>query len=222
MVGEALSTRLGGRPSVTHLGQSRPHESPYLIIITLHEPVWSNLPRDAFGTLQSMMTRSRGILWVTRGATDCNPDANLLLGLSECLRSENRGLKLITLDLDQRTPLSDADTVDMIYRTFRYAFDPGRQDVLESEYREREGVIQIARVVADAEKDEFVMQGFNGSMPYPQAFLQDDRPLKLNLRTPGLLDSIFFDDHDQIVDSIGDDEVEIAVKAAGVSIASRK
>lgn len=104
------------------------------------------------------MTRSKGILWVVRGATDYNPDANLQLGLSRSLRSESHGLNFITLDLDQRTCLWDADTADLMYRTFNYAFDPGHQDVLEPDHREREGVIQTPRVMADVKDDEIIIQ----------------------------------------------------------------
>ena len=214
---EALCSVLGQRPSVVAFGDIRPAETPYCIIMTLDQPTWRHLKEEHFHYLQSVLSSSKGVLWVTKGASDVNPDANMILGLSRVVRSENHGLRLITLDLDQQTPLSDIRTAEVVCRLFKHAFDPARsKDSQESEFRERKGIIQIPRMLVDVEKDAFVMQDIIGPVPYPQPFVQEHRPLKVAFGTPGLLDSIEFQDHSQVMGAIADDEVEIKVKAAGV------
>ena len=221
---EALTSVFGQQPSVVAFGDIKPNETPYSIIMTLDQPTWRDPMEEKFHYLQSVLSGSKGVLWVTRGASDANPDANMILGLSRVVRSENAGLRLITLDLDQQSPLSDIQTAEVICRLFKYAFDPARsKDSQESEFRERNGIIQIPRVLVDVEKDDFVMQDIFGPVPYPQPFAQEQRPLKIAIGTPGLLDSLEFRDHSQIMTAIGDEQVEIKVKAAGVgSVLSSK
>ena len=176
---------------------------------------------ERFHYLQSILSGSKGILWVVRGASDANPDANMILGLSRVLRSENYGLKLITLDLDYQNPLSDIQTAEVVSHVFEYAFDLARSnDSRDLEFRERKGFIQIPRILIDLEKDKFVTQDTSGPVPYSQPFLQEQRPLKLGLGAPGLLDSIYFKDHAQVMEAIADDEIEIKVQAAGVRFTS--
>ena len=214
---EALRSANGQQPSVVALGDTRPDESSYSIIMTLDQPPLRQLTKERFQYFQSILSGSKGILWVTRGALDANPDANMILGLSRVLRSENYGLKLVTLDLDDQNPLSDVQTAEVISRVFEYVFDLARSnDSRDLEFRERKGFIQIPRILIDLEKDKFLTQDISGPVPYSQPFVQEQRPLKLGLRAPGLLDSIYFEDHARVMEAIADDEVEIKVQAAGV------
>ena len=54
-------------------------------------------------------------------------------------------------------------------------------------------------------------------LPEPQPFMQESRNLRLNLGTPGLLDSIYFEDDLTLKQSMTDEAVELEIKATGVS-----
>ena len=154
---------------------------------------------------------------MTVGATAKCPDANLALGLMRVIRSETSG-RFATLDLDfERNSLNPAvwDIVSRVFgRVFGYQLPCLGQ---EMEFAERNGRIEVPRLLAEEEKDGFVDQETGNPVIKPQLFSQDTHLLKLKLSRPGVLDDIYFENAEYLNDNIGDSEVEIAVEAAGMN-----
>ena len=139
-------------------------------------------------------------------------------GFARCLRTENAGLRFITLDLDGKSKLSDDQVGDTISRVFEMTFG---SDALgsstDTEFWETSGVLQIPRAVENKRKDEFVVRETNPPVPEPQVFDQQGRPLELRVGQVGQLDSIFFQDDLSLQGALGSDEVEISIKSTGMN-----
>ena len=190
----------------------------YCVYAPLEHPTWKQASEDQFNQLRLMIFRAKGVLWVTRGAAMQNPDAAMSTGVARVVRSENAGINFVMLDLDGKARSSNAQMTEKITTLYRHQFQSqSLRTGTDSEYLERDGVLHIQRAIRDEGRDNFVSRETRGAKPQPQLFVQDERLLKLKLGSPGRLDSLYFADDDSLQGDIGDDEVEIEVKAAGVS-----
>ena len=174
---------------------------------------------EEFAALKRAFLGSEDILWVIQGAYDGrgNPDHNPVVGLVRTIRAEEGDAKIHTLYLDTENIIpSEKRSVlftSILKRLFTKNHDGDSQ--LESELVERGGVLMIPRLVKDKTLNS------HGSLPVPQEiesqlFHQPGRPLKAEMKTAGLLDSIYFIDDESISSTLGDGEVEMAVKASGL------
>ncbi len=190
----------------------------YCVYAPLDHPTWRHVTEERFNQLRHMIIRAKGVLWVTRGALMQNPDAAMSIGVARVARSENAGVKFVLLDLDGKFQSSNTRIVDTVKTLYRHCFQSqGLHADMDSEYLERDGLLLIQRAVLDDERDNFVLTETKGARPQAQRFVQDDRQLKLKLGSPGRLDSLYFVDDDSLSGVLGEDQVEIEVKAAGVS-----
>ena len=190
----------------------------YCVYAPLEHPTWKHPSKDQFNQLRQMILRAKGFLWVTKGAATQNPDAAMSTGVARVVRSENAGINFVMLDLDGKARSSKAQIVEKITALYRYQFQPQNlRTGRDSEYLERDGILHIQRAILDQGRDNVVRRETRGAKPQPQSFVQDERLLKLKLGSPGRLDSLHFADDESLRCDIGDDQVEIQVKAAGVS-----
>ena len=190
----------------------------YCVYAPLEHPTWKLASEDHFNQLRQMILRAKGVLWVTKGAAMQNPDAAMSTGVARVVRSENAGINFVMLDLDGNVRSSNAQMTETITALYRHHFRPqSLRTTADSDYLERDGVLQIQRAILDMERDSFVRRETGGALPQPQFFMQDERLLKLKLGSPGRLDTLYFADDESLQCDIGDDQVEIEVKAAGVS-----
>ena len=174
-------------------------------------------PESKFRLIKTILTTFKRVLWVTVGASSEHPNVNLALGLMRAVRSES-GAKLATLDLDSQRQCLDNETWDMMYLVFKRVYDSAAFGVgQDMEFAERNGRIEIPRLVSDEEKDKFIIQETKGNLTKPQLFYEGDRRLKLKISRPGVLDDIYFEDDRRLGGKIKDGEVEIFVQAAGMN-----
>ncbi|MCJ1285020.1 hypothetical protein MMC26_004357 [Xylographa opegraphella] len=216
---KSLKALTGCAPAVIPLSNAK-MEGKYCIILEADEPILSKITETEFMALQEMCSGAQGILWVTRGANHQSsvPDANLILGLARTIRSENTGVKFVTMDLDPRHVRSNADTSDEIVRMYKTVFSSNTPtNGFDVEFAEHDGIIKIPRVIPDVDKDDFIMRETHEPVPESQPFIQDKRPLRLKIKTPGLLDSLYFADDNRSVDPIADHMIGIDIKAVGMN-----
>ncbi|KAI9736149.1 MAG: Type I Iterative PKS [Cirrosporium novae-zelandiae] len=190
-----------------------------LFLGEVSHPLLSTLHPFQFEALKRMFTAAKGILWVTRGGTieGPEPEANLVAGLARSIRNENSAIKFITLDLDIENPLAEK-TVTTIVRLFKTSFeDVDLNQGVDVEFIERNGRIEIPRVLTDDSMDDVVHTETHPPPSIQQAFHQAGRPLKLEIGTPGLLDSLLFVDDTVRSKLLAKGEVEIEVQATGIN-----
>lgn len=217
---ERALVQQGVNYSISSLTESVTQGKFCIALIGLQESVLREPQAEEFAALKRAFLESEGVLWITRGAYDGrgNPDHNLVLGLVRTIRAEQGDTRIHTLDLDTENFISPEKGSVLFTSILKSLFEKNEDSdtQLENERVERGGVLMIPRLV----KDETLNS--HGSLPVPQEvepqlFHQPGRPLKAEIQTPGLLDSIYFIDDESISSTLADGEVEVAVKASGLN-----
>ena len=216
---EASSTR---RPSVVSLTTINKMDLSNSICIFLDEldcPIMATLTSEEFNAVQRLCS-AQGLLWVIQDANldTATPNANMIPGMIRTVRNENAGILPIILDLDGKERLSANGTSDLICRVFKASW--GSHDSthdIEREYMERKGDIFVPRVVEDPDASRWAIRQDGKADLELQDFEQVDRPLSLTIESPGLLDTLYFEDDKSATTPLPDDHVEIRVKATGVN-----
>lgn len=188
-------------------------------LLEAHEPMMETCTDAQWIFIQRLLSSAKGVLWVTRGgAFDCKiPESGLITGLARTVRSDNQGLRLVNLDLDP-TQKSAGETAKIISSVFQHSFGSitggHKKDV---EYVERDGQVLISRVVEDNNLHEHVRARTVAPATEIQRFFQSNHPLRLEVGTPGLLDSLRFVDDKIASDPLMPEELKVEFKASGVN-----
>lgn len=195
----------------------------------IDEPLLASLDVAALQGVKTMATSCRGLLWVTRGgAVECsNPQMALVNGFLRVIRNEYVGRKFLTLDLDPNQSawaLSDASAIVHVMKT---GLGGSSMDTVssftaeESEFALRDGLLLVPRIFKDASRNKMISPeavDWSSGDSIPEAPLyQEDRPLRLHVGMPGMLDSLVFDDDEAYEDYADENTVEIEPRAYGVN-----
>ena len=191
-----------------------PLSSRHIIsLVSLDEDLFFEASADdptMFDAIQKLVQRSGNtILWLLKGSTGetPHPAQAIFLGLARTIRSEHEDIKFITLDLPK-----DHDTTN----TGRCAVDILNDPVTEDELAMRNDLIFIPRVEVDEDLNKKLPNG--GHRPPRLETFKQDRNLALKIGKVGLLDTLVFEyDEDTIRSQIGDDDVEVEVKASALN-----
>lgn len=197
----------------------------------LDQPILYNPKTPEFEAIKALAINCKGLLWVTRGGSvDCeDPKVSLAPGFVRSLRNEYVGRRYLTLDLDPNAPRWYEDGTSTIAQVLKAGFGTlsgGNVDAAPAdfEYAERDGVLLIPRFYKDVDRNKFVSPDVV-DLSEPANVLveplhQSNRPLRMEVATPGLLDTLaFVDDPFAIThgDSLPPEMVEINPKAWGVN-----
>ena len=216
---EVTATRRPTVVSLTAVNEMDLSNSICIFLDELDSPLLATLNSEEFIAVQRLCS-AQGLLWVIQDANlaTATPNANMIPGLMRTVRNENAGILPILLDLDGKEHLSPNDTSDLICRVFKATWvDHVSTQEIEREYMERKGCIFVPRIVEDPDASRWVI-GQDGKADLElQNFEQIDRPLSLTIETPGLLDTLYFEDDKDVMKPLPEDHVEIRVKATGVN-----
>ncbi|KAH7305247.1 putative polyketide synthase [Stachybotrys elegans] len=199
----------------------------------IDQPLLINLDAAALDAIRLMATTCGGLVWVTRGGTvECtNPSMSLVSGFARVLRNEYVGRKFVTLDLDPKQDAwSESDTAVIAHAMLTALGSPAGASASppataavadESELALRDGLIMVPRIYQDTHKNKMMSLGtpdWTNLHTIPNGPLeQPDRPLRLHVGVPGMLDSLVFDDDVAYDDYADDDTIEIEPRAYGVN-----
>lgn len=187
-----------------------------LIMLTDYSTnILSNIDSGTFLRLQRLITTSATLIWVARGGGKApeNPHHGLLQGLTRVCRNEHPKSAFVTLMLSSgNCAAKDASTLKkVVERTIMgladWAFEP--------EYTELEGRLHINRLVEAKEPNEHIF--LRTAKPVCTRDIEGCPPLRLNVRTPGLLDTLEFVEDTSFEDPLAPDEIEVDIKAIGVN-----
>lgn len=193
----------------------------FVVLDELAGPILKDPSEEQFTALKALLCDCDGVLWVSeKGASvsPSNPDRSLFGGLANSLRTEVGGSAHISLDLDECSGRSPEETTAVIMRVLRESFrakqSGGGEEV---SYAERAGVIYTPRVVDEHEFREAFALETQPPVPTEQPYHQEGRALVPRLRVPGLLDTVYFQDDENVQDTLPDNFVRIQVKASGLN-----
>lgn len=189
--------------------------SAYVFLPELKNPFLDGLDDVSFKWLQGLLSLAPYLLWVTSAewTSPLSPKLEMVTGLARVLRAERRNFSFVTLALENTDKTLDS-RVETIFQILEATLSNDMNGV-EPEYRERDGVILINRVmgandlnleVHDKIAPRFKLQEFSKAPP-----------LVLSVATPGLIDSVQFTDDPTFPMELKPNEIEIEVKAVGVN-----
>ena len=217
----ALLESAGGEYDITNLSEYVPTSKICVVLSELARSVLRNPSPGNYDAVKRVFLESGGVLWVTRDALmdSCEPDLSLVTGLARTIRAEKGDTMIITLDLDAGNPLSSRGMAEKVFAVLMATFGRGGVEATdaETEYVERNDVIMIPRMIEEKDLTRSVAAHTRPNIPEDQPYFQEGRPLKAEIRTPGLLDTLQFVDDDSISGDLPDSFVEIEVKASGIN-----
>lgn len=184
-------------------------------LLELHDPVWLNISPELFGILQKLLTCSPRLIWVNRGGGFRSPDPNhhIVDGLLRVLQSELIGVTLVSLALETDGCINSRRR-EFILQLARLTVISEEIDI---EYVEDHGLLHIPRLTS-ANRMNTRLHEHQVAHQRRQATFGGGIPLRLDIGTPGLLNSLHF-----VEDNVGSSaelkpyEIEIRVMSAGVS-----
>lgn len=191
------------------------------ITVELDQPLFSRITPDEFEAVKRTILTAHSTVWLTRGGSSPDyetPEYAMFTGLARSIRGEVPGIKLMMVDLDPHN--SQSDSVDNILRVAELQDQESNN---EHEFVERNGGLHVVRVMPDERLSKLLSAAVkkpnsraDEEKPTPQALIQDGRPLKMELKKTGDLESFVFRDDEGAPAPLGNDEVEIEVKAVGL------
>lgn len=213
---DVIKLHSGIRPNISSLLQVRDFSGFFVILSEIDRSVLASMNKAEFEQVQAILTQAGGILWVTCGAykVPMSPSTNMALGLLRTARSE-LGKVAVTLDLDPDSTLDVEGQAELIEDAFRRTVLADSPEA-EVEFAEQGGDLAIPRIVVDDDMNLRVHRELGKSEPYLQEFRQSERRLRVTTQTEGSLDTLYFEDV-PIVEILGDDQVEIEIRASRLS-----
>ncbi|KAK4862692.1 hypothetical protein LT330_002825 [Penicillium expansum] len=189
-----------------------------IVLENFDAPLLHEITKLQFWGLQRICEADR-TLWVVAGANQesVNPKASMTLGLARTIREENHHQKLVVLDLDPKNRLPDAEAAAMILRVFLQSFNKPDIPLAELELSERDGIIHIPRYKPDTEMNQLIIDTREQFAPRHQTGWDSGHILKLQGQALGTCSSLTFLDTGLSLPAINDLDIEIEVKASGVS-----
>jgi len=208
----SLKTNVISFSSITKSEISR---KPFISLVEFHENLLHKLKEDEYEHLQHMIMAASSIVWVSKGgafATE-SPLSGLSNGFGRVIRSEHEGYRFVKLDLEETESVRSAAT-SITKLALRLFTSPS---TVENEYATQNGTLFLSRLIND---DQFaVALASKNAKPdsQPLPFGKGERPLKLDVASPGTLSSLRFEDDEVYHLPLGPNEIEVKVKAVGLN-----
>ncbi|KAH6851192.1 PKS01 highly reducing polyketide synthase [Chaetomium sp. MPI-CAGE-AT-0009] len=182
-------------------------------LVEVDSPALQQLTEQDFSFTKGLILGAQKVLWVGP-FSEADPSSAIVTGLARVVRSEEPGIVFHTLQLS--LPGEEPGTLSgLVLRAFQ---TPGG----ENEFKLNNDIIEVSRVVEDGELNADLLESLGvaraETATVKQVPLEEaGTPLKLSVRNAGLLDTLCFEP-DTLQDTpLGDDEVEIEVKATSLN-----
>ncbi|THY20662.1 polyketide synthase [Aureobasidium pullulans] len=184
-----------------------------VIFVSTSKNLLGNIDAPTFDSLRQMLLSAGKVLWVYKeGPNDADVEGSMVVGFTRAIRSETSA-DIITLGLQNATNKTIVDNIFAVLSKTGSDSTSSFKD--DKEFILKGDNLMIPRVVDDEELNTRLHQESQDSVVYQQPFAQLDRRLKMVIATLGSLDSFYFVDDEP--KPLGDNEVEIEVKATGMN-----
>ncbi|KAH8696648.1 hypothetical protein BGW36DRAFT_428643 [Talaromyces proteolyticus] len=180
-----------------------------------------DIQESRFDQVKQLLLYSKEMLWITRSdPADApgHPTKRIVSGLLRCLKTEDASRRLYELHFCHELSIELNVTSAVITRRLCRIWDDSTDELEEMETEEQNGVFCIPRYMPDkAMNQSLAREAELDVSPQINDLLQADRPLKLTIGQPGMLDTLHFVDDDDPSQRLLDEEVEIDVQACALN-----
>lgn len=183
----------------------------YVSIQDLREPLLLDISEHDFGKVKTVLSRAKSFIWVKQAHV--TPDQAISDGLLRVSRHENSRVVLVSLALDMRKKRRSKDLADRIYTVFRQT-QKHMDGEYEPEYAEESGRLCVNRLIPARRTDEHLFAAAKRPLTYTPV---SDQPLRLHIRTPGVLSTLEWVEDETFRQPLGANEVKFQVRAIGVN-----
>ncbi|KAL8658296.1 MAG: hypothetical protein Q9226_001112 [Calogaya cf. arnoldii] len=195
------------------------NKTPCIFLIEMESALLADLGEKDLAALQCVLRECPGVLWITNGGGTLysNPQLHLIDGLSRVARTEFSDLNLVTLafeDFSSANAGSSDDYIDKVQQILNHQFSLSA-DAMESEYHQRNGRLEIARVT-EAPKLNDTIHTKTQSYQREMLAFGEGPPLALHVESPGLLESLRFIECPPSP-TLGPGQLQIEIRATGVN-----
>ncbi|KAI1079846.1 putative polyketide synthase [Whalleya microplaca] len=207
-----------GRTTVRTLSEleSNPIEDQNIVsLVSLDEDLFWDLDvanSAQFHALQALLTSTgKNITWLTSDATHeaSNPGQAIMTGLLRTLRNENENINVTCLDLPVDYAVEDASKEVSSMLLQLYSGD---------EVALRGGLLRIPRIEIDESRNQKLPNGAGRQARLEPFHQEGRRRLALKIGKVGLLDTLAFEDDEDVADpELYDDYIEVEVKASALN-----
>ncbi|KAH8588309.1 beta-ketoacyl synthase domain-containing protein [Bisporella sp. PMI_857] len=184
--------------------------------VELVTPLLAQIGDNDWTKVCTLILTASGSLWITGGAAiDCpKPHGSLMVGLSRAIRNENANALLATLDIESVCFVDfDASAAAILEVALHHSSGTS----IDHEYAARGRTVYVPRV-EKAPKIDAQLRKYESRGELENVFFTGcNRPLKLTIKTPGLLDTMHFEEDETYYKPIPEDWIEIKVKAVGLN-----
>uniref|UniRef100_A0A4E9E756 Uncharacterized protein n=1 Tax=Gibberella zeae TaxID=5518 RepID=A0A4E9E756_GIBZA len=187
-----------------------------LCLAEWENPVLATLTNENWDRLRLVIQSSYGTLWITGGsAMDCpDPMKSLMVGLSRAIRNEDVSVRLATLDLETADAIDFAKAARNVSKVaLTHAFS----DESDGEYAARDLTVYVPRVERIPDVDNSLRKYELKGEPELVPLKRCGRPLKLTIKTPGLLDTFRWEEDEIYHQPLPEDWIEIEVRSVGLN-----
>nr|ALQ32923.1 putative polyketide synthase [Fusarium redolens] len=236
-LGQVLSLTLKQRGiecTVERLEAASEQPPVSIVIDSVEHPLLLSPSPETFQQIKELLLRGGDVLWLSFQASQESGSETALKkmvgGMARVLRRENPSLRLITVDVqDPMQPSTDQDQVQSIVQLLTEVavllfWSPEGTASAENEYAISNGKLLIPRVLPDDHLSMHINSRINPqhnisghASILPCSYMNKHRPIKFDIRVPGLLKTIRFVDNDEMLNPLGPDEVQIEARAYGVN-----
>ena len=217
---ESIMEKTYVTPTIEKLDQLRPNGKVVVFVSEIETPLLHGVDAAGFENVKTLLNKSKGVFWLTRGAAiDCpHPEFGLHTGLLRTRRLEDNAKRYIALDLDPKDPAWSTSSIKHIVDVFAKSFDYNTEkNTLDFENAIRNGDLLIPRIGDDHKENDDVSPNTANLASEMQPFIQPGRELRMGVGTPGLLDSLAFKDDPDAGKTLEEDVVEIEAQAFGLN-----
>ncbi|OBT81690.1 Type I Iterative Polyketide synthase (PKS) [Pseudogymnoascus sp. 03VT05] len=197
-------------------------ETIYVVIDDAKDALLLNASPERYIQWRNFLTTAKSVLWISAQEDQAlvrDPAKGAINGIGRVVRRENGGLNLVTLDIQQVITSESSHLIRTLSEVLVNSFCPAT-DALKSnefEYAYKNNTLLVPRVQTDIQFNTWVDKVVKTQSIESGLFHQADRPLKLEVETPGLLSSLRFVDDEVCLLPLDPSEIEIETKAYGVN-----
>ncbi|KAL4954233.1 hypothetical protein BDW69DRAFT_183680 [Aspergillus filifer] len=190
-----------------------------IFILEALKPVLADMKPELFTKLQRLLCSTTDVLWVSSsaGTSFPHPHMGLSEGLFRVLAAEDNRKSCYLLSLEDNT--NPEHQKSQITKVIEHLLSRGYESTVgqETEFLEQHGLLNIPRLVSSAPVNDRLATQISPKQQKMQKFKFASVPLKLDAVSSGLVSGFKFIEDHVASDPLGDDEIEIEVKAAGVN-----
>jgi acyl transferase domain-containing protein len=187
-----------------------------VVVDDFSSPVLGDVTDEQWTSIRDLVLKAPSTIWVTQGAQHkvTNPNNALIHGLSRSIRSENPAVRLVTLDVESKSPRDNSVTILKLLDSIASREGGSGED---SEFVERDGILHVSRTLRKADAEELSVNDAPATAPNAQSLLDNAKHVKLGITNLGSFDSLELYEATGEEPPLAADQVEIEVYATGLN-----